>query len=301
MVDEAVWCPPSGRLVRARAAIRLLSWGTLNRGTLAAVHANGVSDLHLVAPLALVSRRPVVVWVHEARVGGRGLRLFRLWARILPALHVRYVSAPQMAAVGVVARRGSTGVTPNPIDPTDVVAPRAGPAGDVPAVGFLGTPATYKGFHLLPALVAGTGRAVAWHVFAGPRTMLPDTWRALEAIPSVELHGKVRDVAAAYATLDVVACPSLEESFGRVVAEAMANGLPVVAFALPALAELVEDGQDGVLVEVGDVAAMSAAIVGLAADAGLRRTLGERARRRAEAFAPAAIAASLERLYVGGA
>jgi len=69
------------------------------------------------------------------------------------------------------------------------------------------------------------------------------------ALPRPELW---RRLGAATAVL----CPGIwEEPFGLVVAESMATGIPVVAFRLGALAEIIEDGVTGRLVDPGDLAA----------------------------------------------
>ncbi len=65
--------------------------------------------------------------------------------------------------------------------------------------------------------------------------------------------------AAEYIDLfDVLVVPSLfDESFGLISVEAMANGVPVVAFACGGIPEVVEDGRDGFIVPVGDSKAMA--------------------------------------------
>jgi glycosyltransferase involved in cell wall biosynthesis len=95
--------------------------------------------------------------------------------------------------------------------------------------------------------------------------------------------------------------PSLRESFGRVVAEAMANGLPVVASDLEPIRDLLGDNAAGLLVPAGDVTAMSEAIGRLAGDPLLRDLLGREGRKRSSRFAPGPITWRLEQLYgVGG-
>jgi glycosyltransferase involved in cell wall biosynthesis len=78
----------------------------------------------------------------------------------------------------------------------------------------------------------------------------------------------------------VVAVPSHREGFGVACAEAMAHGRPVVASAVGGLLDLVVDGETGLLVPPGDVAALRAALESLLGDEALRRRLGEAARER---------------------
>ena len=84
-----------------------------------------------------------------------------------------------------------------------------------------------------------------------------------------------------YERAAVVACPSHREGYGVVCAEAMAYGRPVVASAVGGLLDLVVDGETGLLVPPGDVAALRAALQRLLGDGDLRRRLGAAARERA--------------------
>ena len=63
------------------------------------------------------------------------------------------------------------------------------------------------------------------------------------------------DLAAHYASADLFLFPSLTETFGNVTTEAMASGLPVVAFDYAAAAQLIRDDDNGCLVPFGDDAA----------------------------------------------
>lgn len=86
------------------------------------------------------------------------------------------------------------------------------------------------------------------------------------------------DLAAHYASADLFLFGSLTETYGNVVAEAMASGLAVVAYRSAAAAELIEDGFSGRTTPPGDAYAFIAAALGLAIDDDLRRALGLRAR-----------------------
>lgn len=72
-----------------------------------------------------------------------------------------------------------------------------------------------------------------------------------------------------------------EEAFGVSIVEAMAAGIPVVSGRNGSLPEVVEDGEQGILVEPGDVEAHADAFLRLAEDSDLRRRMGESGWRRA--------------------
>jgi len=74
------------------------------------------------------------------------------------------------------------------------------------------------------------------------------------------------DLAAHYASADLFLFPSLTETFGNVVSEALASGLPVVAYDRAAAGELVENGRNGLLAAPGNVPAFLAASAKLARD-----------------------------------
>jgi glycosyltransferase involved in cell wall biosynthesis len=98
---------------------------------------------------------------------------------------------------------------------------------------------------------------------------------ALGFVPPAELPGYL-DRAA------VVACPSRREGYGVVARQAMAHARPVVATAVGGLAEAVVDGETGVLVPPGDVAAMRDALERLLGDVELRARLGAAGRERVQ-------------------
>lgn len=103
---------------------------------------------------------------------------------------------------------------------------------------------------------------------------LEDRIRVLGAVSELELQNL-------YATSDVFVLASLYEGYGMVFAEAMANGLPVVATTGGAIADTVPN-QAGVLVEPGNAAALSDAIRLLVENASHRDALAQGARSAAQ-------------------
>lgn len=103
----------------------------------------------------------------------------------------------------------------------------------------------------------------------------------------VHFPGGVSDeqLAHLYDSADVFAMPSRHEGFGLVFAEAMSRGVPCIASRIDAGAEVVTDGETGLLVDPDNLEEVHDAIVRLLGDPALRRTMAAAARLRAtEAF-----------------
>lgn len=103
------------------------------------------------------------------------------------------------------------------------------------------------------------------------------------------------DLARWYASADVFVFPSLSETYGNVVSEALASGVPAVAYDCPGVNEQVEHEQDGLLVPVGHD--LAGALHRLQADGDLRQRLGKAARRTAEGRSWGPIFDELEERY----
>jgi glycosyltransferase involved in cell wall biosynthesis len=103
-------------------------------------------------------------------------------------------------------------------------------------------------------------------------------------VDELELHDAVRflgereEVPEILRACDVALLPSWAEPFGRVVVEAMAIGVPVVATSVGGPAEIIRDGIDGLLVAPRQPDALAAAIVALLDDSDRRQALGAAAR-----------------------
>ena len=115
----------------------------------------------------------------------------------------------------------------------------------------------------------------------------------------VHFEGFRDDVGAVMRSLDVVThCSTDPEPFGRVVVEGMACARPVVAAAAGGVTEIINDGVDGLLYPMGDVRALSAAILRLLDDEELRLNLGAAGRRTVmERFTAARYINDIQQVY----
>ncbi|MDZ7707552.1 MAG: glycosyltransferase family 4 protein [Trueperaceae bacterium] len=181
-----------------------------------------------------------------------------------------------------------------------------------PTVLFVGRVCRLKGVHLLARALPDIVERVpdvrfdlvgSDHV---PMDGHPDTrsW-LLARLPEryhdhLRFHGHVPpgELGAIYRGATVCAFPSLFESFSYVCLEAMIHGKPVVGSSRGGMAELLDGGRAGVLVDPTEVDALAEAISGLLLDPERRRTLGDRARRRAlESYGPDRVLRDIEAFY----
>jgi phosphatidylinositol alpha-mannosyltransferase len=106
------------------------------------------------------------------------------------------------------------------------------------------------------------------------------------------------DLPPYHAACDVFAGPARGgESFGIVLVEAMAAGLPVVASDIPGYREVVRNGMEGLLVPPSDPVALAAALREVLDDPSVARRLGDAGRERARTYSWDNVAAQLEALY----
>jgi glycosyltransferase involved in cell wall biosynthesis len=99
-----------------------------------------------------------------------------------------------------------------------------------------------------------------------------------EGIYTGSLHRE--ELAAAYASADFFVFPSTTDTFGNVVIEAQASGIPVIVSDVGGPKDLIEDGVDGLITKGLDLDALTAAITKLCDDAPLRKKMGEASRAR---------------------
>ncbi len=111
-----------------------------------------------------------------------------------------------------------------------------------------------------------------------------EVWtRRLGLSAFVEFLGNRRDIPDILSRLDCLVMPSIaEEAFGRVIVEAQASGVPVVATKVGGVVEIIDDGQDGLLVYPKDPECLAEAILKILKDSSLASKLAENARKKVE-------------------
>jgi glycosyltransferase involved in cell wall biosynthesis len=231
--------------------------------------------------VAMTTGRPFVVqlWGSDVELARRAPRLARAVLR-----RARAVVCPSNALADDARRLGAEeiAVIPSGVD----LPPEVGEEANPPEVLYAGRLSPEKGVREL--VEAGRGLNL---VVAGDGPLRAEVPQALGFVPPDEL-------ARLYARAAVVACPSHREGFGVACLEAMAHGRPVVASAVGGLLDLVVDGETGIHVPPGDIAALRAALERLLGDRELRRRMGEAGRRRAaERFSWDAVTRQTVELY----
>jgi glycosyltransferase involved in cell wall biosynthesis len=124
-----------------------------------------------------------------------------------------------------------------------------------------------------------------------------------EQVENLRLDDNVRflgwrsDVDAIMGCFDIFVLPSLNEGMGRVLVEAMAAGLPIVASRVGGIPDLVKDGQNGLLVPAEDASALAKAISDLLSDKERRNRMGEAGKKMCLPYSAEAMVEQIDDLY----
>jgi len=115
---------------------------------------------------------------------------------------------------------------------------------------------------------------------------------------AVHFTGTVPNVEQYLAAADCCISPSLEEGLSNTVLEAMSAGLPVVSTRVSGAEDLIQDGENGYLVGVGNSEELAFAICRLFSDLEQARAMGDKSRSKAlEWFDMSRIVERYERIY----
>ncbi|MCD6360386.1 MAG: glycosyltransferase family 4 protein [Armatimonadetes bacterium] len=300
------------RAFRATSLVRRVC-GELARLKPALVHTNS-AKMHLIGGAAARLLHLPVVWHVRDLITEPGARRWVVRA-------VRYVR-PEIVAISEAVAAQFEGLPcrvhhiPNGI-PLDRFTPGSPPEG---LREQLGLPAD--------ALVVGVvARLTPWK---GHKTLLRAWARVIERIPQARLLvvGEVAfwqdgyeqqlralaeelgvaghvvwlgfrdDVPDLLRLCNLLVLPSVNEPFGRVIIEAMAVGLPVVATSSGGVPEIVVEGETGLLVPPGEPEPLGEAITEILAAPERARAMGSAGRERAlQRFDVRRVAAQVEELY----
>lgn len=179
---------------------------------------------------------------------------------------------------------------------------------EAPLVAFIGQQARHKGVDTLVQAMP-----IVWQrlpqvrlLIAGGRTNFsPLLRRQIEALPSHQREQILvvdnfdeAEKPSLFAACDLLAYPSQFESFGLVYVEAWACGKPVVGVRAGAIASVVQDGVDGLLVPPRDAPALAEALIRLLENESLRHHLGKNGYQKVlDRYTWDTVAARFRRVY----
>lgn len=309
-VSDAVRRRPLGRAVEGTGfarIFRVISWVVALRRTIAALQPDVViSFVDLTNVMVLLATRGLKAPVIVSERVDPAAHAYRL-SRLDRAL--RYLTYPKAAQIVVQTRRAAEFfdsspanqiiTIPNPVPLADVTAhpDRASSKGRFRIIG-IGRLDHQKGFDILiDSFATLAARFPDWDVVIfgqGPdRTALLDRIALHGLEGRISLMGVSRDIAEETAYSHILAFPSRYEGFPNALAEAMAVGLPTVAFeGVSGVEDLVVSGESGILVRSAQLVSENSnelfaeALAQLMTAPQLRLKMGQAAKTRAKTFQP---------------
>jgi glycosyltransferase involved in cell wall biosynthesis len=249
---------------------------------------------HLFGPTAFQAANPVVAaatWLLERPVP----RVFR----DTPTIAVSASTRDDLVRRGM--RPELIQVIPNGIDVERLAPDPSVPKFERPTLLFLGRLKRYKRVDLVVEAVAALAReGLDVELLVAGEGEARDSLRSCAMRLGVEGRVRLLGFVGEDRKLELMrrawvhVLASRKEGWGISVLEAAACGTPSVASDSPGLREAVSDGETGLLVPHGDVAALAGAVGRLLRDEPLRERLGSGARAFAEGFSWAAAADAIE-------
>jgi glycosyltransferase involved in cell wall biosynthesis/GT2 family glycosyltransferase len=274
------------------------------------VHTNSLKAAFYGSIAARLARRPVLVHARDRispdYLPSAAVHLVRLLLRVVPTA---VIANSQATLETLRLPGGHAAVVPSPVvyDATPVFSQVQRRDDPRFTVVMLGRIASWKGQDVFLEAFArtfpdGEQRAlIVGSAMFGEEAFeqqLRVQCGSLGLTDRVRFDGFREDISAVLRQADVLVHASvIPEPFGQVVLEGMAAGVPVVASSAGGPAEVITDGENGLLVPPGDVAALGQALRRLEADPNLRERLAEAGRRRAKDFDPAVVADQIAQAY----
>lgn len=186
------------------------------------------------------------------------------------------------------------------LDAFETAQPADDLPGERPRVVMIGRLADGKGFDLLVEAAAEMEREDWSVLLVGDGPIADELSTDIEARgldDQVFMTGYRDDVPNVLAASDVLVLPSYREGTPRVITEAMASGLPVIATDIAGIPEQVEDGESGYLIPTGDAKALTERLETLLADPDLQSRMGNAGASRSTEFSVASMLGDLDALY----
>jgi glycosyltransferase involved in cell wall biosynthesis len=301
---------------RARAADVVYTTGMFGRSASGAMLARRPYVVKLTADPAFerARRRGMVggdVDEFQRSGGDAAIRVLRL-ARDAELRHAAHVFTPSAylrelaLSWGVPAERVS--VLPNPAPPLLALPPRdelrAGLGFEGPALAFAGRLTAQKSLGVaLEAVAAVDGVTLAIAGEGDERAPLERRAAELGIGARVGFLGALprERVLELFRAADASILSSSWENFPHTVVEALAVGTPVIATAIGGVAEIVHDGENGLLVPAGDAGVLADAVRRFFADEPLRERLRAAAAPSVAEYAPERVLARLEEALANAA
>src|SRR5450755_3857342 len=298
-VVPAGWAVP----VPYNGSVARLAFGPLSAGRVRRwVREGGFDLLHVHEPAApslsllacWVADGPIVATMHGANPRSRMLHaMLPILQSALEKINAR-IAVSEAARTTLVEHLGGDAVLiPNGIavrrfEKADPLRGWPGPGGALGFVGRIDEPRKGLGVLLRAFEILGEQRPGVRLLIAGPG----DAEEALERLPAgllprVVMLGQVseEDKIRVYHSVDVFCAPNTGgESFGYVLAEAMAASAPIVASDLDAFRRVLRDGQAGELFETGSPEGLAAAAARLLDEPARRATLSAAAAAAVRAY-----------------
>ncbi|HEY1854945.1 MAG TPA: glycosyltransferase family 4 protein [Solirubrobacterales bacterium] len=312
MIVTYALVPAPRRLLRFLAALVELTVWCLGRGT-RIVHVQGAVRGSLYRKsvcvfLARALRRPVLLQIHAGPgdIEDFVARLDRLRIAIFAAAMrraTRTVAVSSGSALTLERCFGASGigVLPNPAPAVEVGGGDVGAAGGATALYLGGFADPAKGGATLVEALGALAAVRSGDRFAlfGPGAPPPALNDLRARHRNVEWGGwlEEEDKRRQFAAAPIFVLPSISEGLPVALLEAMSWGRAIVATRVGGVPDVVEDGQEALLVEPGDSSALGAAVGRLLADPELRVRLGAGAARRAAAMSEKAVWGQLDALY----